>query len=119
MAFKMPEKYRVRRSVAQDGPFGAMHGVFNVPRVTSRGTHFLTVIASIHEDGWEHVSVSLRDRCPTWEEMCLVKDLFWDAEDAVIQVHPPKSEYCNFHKYCLHLWRNPSVPFPRPHASLY
>ena len=22
--------------------------------------------------GWEHVSVSLRNRCPTWEEMCRV-----------------------------------------------
>ena len=26
--------------------------------------------------GWEHVSVSLRNRCPTWDEMCLVKDIF-------------------------------------------
>lgn len=23
--------------------------------------------------GWEHVSVSLARRCPTWEEMCIIK----------------------------------------------
>ena len=26
--------------------------------------------------GWDHVSVSLADRCPTWAEMCFIKDLF-------------------------------------------
>ena len=55
--------------------------------------------------GWEHVSVSRRDRCPTWDEMCQVKDMFWDQEDCVVQFHPPRSEYVNFHPYCLHLWR--------------
>jgi len=65
--------------------------------------------------GWEHVSVSLnKNRCPTWEEMCLVKDLFWDAEDCVIQFHPPESENVSMHKYCLHLWRPVNGQFPRP-----
>ena len=45
--------------------------------------------------GWEHVSVSRRDRCPTWEEMCQIKALFWDEDDCVIQYHPPRSEYVN------------------------
>ena len=26
--------------------------------------------------GWEHVSVSLQNRCPTWDEMCRIKDIF-------------------------------------------
>lgn len=55
--------------------------------------------------GWEHVSVSKMDRCPTWEEMCRVKDAFWDPEDVVIQIHPPASDYVNNHPFCLHLWR--------------
>ena len=65
--------------------------------------------------GWEHVSVSLnKKRNPTWDEMCIVKDIFWDAEDLVVQYHPPKSKYVNKHPYCLHLWRpiNEKVPVP-------
>lgn len=61
---------------------------------------------------WEHVSVSVRNRrgvplrrCPAWEQMCIVKDLFWDAEETVIQFHPPRSQHVNFHNYCLHQWR--------------
>lgn len=54
---------------------------------------------------WEHVSVSLPSRSPTWEEMCLIKNLFWGEDETVIQYHPPKSEYVNNHQYCLHLWK--------------
>lgn len=64
----------------------------------------LRMIASIGE-GWEHVSVSTEGRCPTWDEMCFVKDLFWLPEETVVQYHPPQSEYVNHHPYCLHLWR--------------
>lgn len=62
---------------------------------------------------WEHVSVSCEDRCPTWEEMQRVKELFWRDDETVIQFHPPKSEYVNHHQYCLHLWKPPySVELP-------
>ncbi len=63
---------------------------------------------------FEHVSVSLEDRCPTWEEMCWVKSLFWEPEEVVVQYHPPESEYVNRHPYCLHLWRPIGVEVPRP-----
>ena len=55
----------------------------------------------------EHVSVSLARRCPTWDEMSMIKDIFWEDEECVIQFHPPKSEYINWHPYCLHMWRKP------------
>ena len=64
----------------------------------------MAIIAS-WAGGWEHVSVSLRNRCPTWDEMCLVKDIFWRDDECVVQFHPPKSEYVNLHPYCLHLWK--------------
>lgn len=54
--------------------------------------------------GWEHVSVSYPNRCPTWEEMCRVKDIFWYDNECAVQFHPPKSDYINNHSYCLHLW---------------
>ena len=74
---------------------------------------FLHVIAS-DGGGWEHVSVSREDRIPNWREMCHVKDMFWDAEDCVIQYHPPKSKYVNNHKFVLHLWRPIGVDVPMP-----
>lgn len=95
MSFKLPKQYQMR-------------GLLNDEFVAKRGGVFfmqaLSVIASV-EDGWEHVSVSLGNRCPTWDEMCFVKNLFWDEEDIAIQFHPAKSEYVNLHPYALHLWR--------------
>ena len=57
--------------------------------------------------GWEHVSVSpyKKNIIPSWEEMCQIKDMFWNDDEAVIQVHPPKEEYVNLKENCLHLWR--------------
>jgi hypothetical protein len=64
--------------------------------------------------GWEHVSVSLSNRCPNWPEMCFVKDLFWEDEEIVFQLHPSKSEWINNYPYCLHLWRNVGIDPPTP-----
>ena len=70
------------------------------------------------EGGWEHVSVSpcsqKRKTCPTWEEMCAIKNMFFENDEAVVQYHPPKSDYVNNHPYCLHLWRPTNQEIPRP-----
>ena len=63
------------------------------------------IIAS-NGGGWEHVSVSNEKHIPSWNVMCKIKDLFFKDTETVIQFHPPKSEYVNLHKNCLHLWRN-------------
>jgi hypothetical protein len=69
--------------------------------------------------GWEHCSVSInRQRTPTWETMCKVKDLFWDKEDSVIQYHPPESKYVNMHQFCLHLWRSTEFEITVPDTIL-
>jgi len=78
----------------------------------------LYLIASA-DDGWEHVSVHAcnahgRTRTPSWKEMCAVKDLCWDAEDEVVQFHPPRSEYVNLHPHVLHLWRSLDHVIERP-----
>ena len=59
------------------------------------------------KNGYEHVSVSPRHkfRTPTWDDMCFLKDVFFDDEEEVYQIHPKKSEYVNFRENCLHLWR--------------
>ena len=79
------------------------------------------VIASANE-GWDHVSVSLitgdeseqLKRCPRWDEMCFIKDLFFEDEEEVIQFHPKKSEYVNINPYVLHLWRPLGKGIPKP-----
>jgi hypothetical protein len=73
----------------------------------------LTVVWSVG-GGWEHVSVSYRKQCPTWEEMCRVKDMFFEPEEVVVQYHPRHSEYVNRHPYCLHLWRKRGEDFETP-----
>lgn len=80
----------------------------------------LSVIADngIRSPEWEHVSVSLKERCPTWEEMCQIKDLFFREDEAVIQIHPAKEEYVNIHKNCLHLWRPKNQKLPLPEKRL-
>lgn len=71
-------------------------------------------IISSGDGGWEHVSVSSARRVPNWQEMCFVKDLFWDAHECVVQFHPPKADYVNNHKFVLHLWRCTDQAFPMP-----
>ena len=65
-----------------------------------------TVICSTGA-GWEHVSVSPYQHrvTPSWDDMCAIKDMFWEDDEAVIQIHPPKAEYVNNLRNCLHLWR--------------
>lgn len=66
--------------------------------------------------GRRHVSVSIEydRRCPTWDIMCKIKDLFWEPEDCVVQYHPTKSQYVNMHKSCLHLWQPTEEKLPQP-----
>jgi hypothetical protein len=65
-------------------------------------------------EGWEHVSVSIKDRCPTWDEMEWVKRKLWQDDDTVMQLHVPPAEHQNYHPYCLHLWRPTFTVIPRP-----
>ena len=105
------DKYRLKGSNGNMGDSG--NGYF---KVYVNGRSFF-VIAS-NGGGWDHVSVSYhsqnRKSCPTWDEMCAIKDMFFEEEETVVQYHPPKSEYVNIHPYCLHLWRPNNQDIPRP-----
>jgi hypothetical protein len=138
--FNVPERYRVKRGAyASDVSYGN-NGIFVIPSfggsrrvhyqcIACDGTHELSKIM-FGDVQWEHVSVVVinishsgktthEQRCPTWEEMCKIKELFWeDPEAVVLQFHPPKSEYVSQHPHCLHLWRpvkdGQAVAIPRP-----
>ena len=95
------------------------NGKFIIP--TENGRQNFLIIASA-EMGWDHVSVSLItsdrsaevDRCPKWSEMCYVKDLFFDEDEVVMQLHPAKKDYVNCHNYTLHLWKPQEQEIPCP-----
>ena len=99
---KYRQKDHERKFYGCDGEHG--NGCFKV-YINNRS---FFVIAS-NGGGWDHVSVTpcnrKRQTCPTWEEMCAIKDMFFYPEETVVQYHPPKSQYVNNHPFCLHLWR--------------
>jgi hypothetical protein len=112
--FKVPEEYRITDHpfLSSDTSYGNQ-GAFQFPlKKWIRNTMYkgyLFCIAS-EECGWEHVSVHLelagKKITPLWDDMCYIKNKFWNQEDCVVQFHPPKSEYVNQHPNTLHLWRN-------------
>lgn len=108
---KFPDHYRAPHPLGFDHKPGDPFGWFMVPSPI-KPNQMIAVQADAQTD-WEHVSASCRNRCPTWEEMCYLKSLFWDDEDCVVQYHPPKSDYVNQAKTCLHLWKYQG-PMPRP-----
>lgn len=75
----------------------------------------LRIIATVGM-GWEHVSVSRRDRCPTWDEMEQVKRVFFRPDETAMQLHVPESQHVNTHFFCLHIWRPVGRVIPRPPA---
>jgi hypothetical protein len=112
MSFHVPEKFRVTRPGLPPGDETC--GLFSIKLKHGQAVF---VIASTGM-GWEHVSVSRRDRAPLWDEMCQIKAVFWDDDDCVMQLHPPKADWVNNHSYCLHLWRPLDQFIPRPPAYL-
>jgi hypothetical protein len=67
----------------------------------------LVVINEIeYHDGqtWLHVSLSRKDRLPTYQDQIDVKEQFVGLEAKAIQVFPPRSQHSNFHPFCLHLY---------------
>lgn len=121
MTFHVPNQWRIRTGVMGSTNANGNNGAFFIPSYPGKAP--FKVVASdgaITEDAeaWEHVSVSLPDRTPTWAEMCALKSIFWDDEDTVVQFHPPRSEWVNNHQHCLHMWRPVGLVVPRPPALM-
>ena len=104
----------VEKCRERNGPMGTDESYGNNGRfLFQRNNTVLQVIAS-DGLGWDHVSVSHAKRCPTWEEMCWIKDLFFEPEETAVQFHPPESVYVNNHPFCLHLWRQQGAGIALP-----
>jgi len=116
---RLLEPFRIRQGIVgtdasyeRNGFFTFKHGLHELRVLVSDGRDWKE--CGLPEPVWEHVSVSLVDRCPTWEEMQYVKKLFWDDEETVLQIHPPQSRYVNHHPFTLHLWKPIGVELPLP-----
>ena len=115
MNFETAEQYRSPHPLGIDSKKGDDFGWFRIPSPVD-GT--LRVMIAPSDSEWQHISISLINRCPFWEEMCFVKDLFFDEDEVVVQFHPRKSDYVNHAKTCLHLWRWTKGEFPTPPSIL-
>lgn len=100
-------------------PFGgdAHNGAFGLVAPGTRAT--LHVIATTG-GGWDHISVTVAGerRCPFWPEMAWVKDQFFEPGEAVMQLHPARSQYVNNHPFCLHLWKPQAIEIPLPPVTM-
>jgi len=99
-----------------DSSYG-MNGCFLINPENSK-TELFCIVSDGSDDRvnvpWEHVSARARtrradntwyERVPNWEEMCFLKDMFWNPDEVVVQFHPKKENYVNIHPNVLHLWR--------------
>lgn len=112
------DEYRLKHGPLASSASDGNNGFLKIPHYRIKNYSLYCQITD--GEGWEHVSVSVgekgkkQSRCPTWEEMCWVKNQFWDDTDCVIQFHPAKEEYVNMHPWVLHLWRptNQAIRIP-------
>lgn len=115
--FLVPEHFRVRA-----GPFatqpGDHFGAFFIPQ----GDNTLRVIVDDGQlTGWEHVSVSIAEnnnKAPNWGMMDMVKRMFWEDDEVVVQYHISGKDRINKHNGCLHLWRPTDTALPTPPKCL-
>lgn len=117
-----PEKYRLKTGVLGSDASMGNNGFFVIPHYRINNYE---IRCQVYDGmGWEHVSITIGQarpqkqptRNPTWEEMCWVKDLFWNEDECVIQYHPAKSEYVSCHPHCLHLWKPIGIELPIPQS---
>ncbi|OEU68471.1 MAG: hypothetical protein BBJ57_07275 [Desulfobacterales bacterium PC51MH44] len=94
------EKLRIDHPMYGTPEPGSIQGCFRIPFES----YMLTVMSGCGE-GWDHVSVSLKNRCPNWKEMCFIKNLFFEPNETVIQFHPPEEVYINIGRTVLHMWK--------------
>jgi hypothetical protein len=131
---KRLESGRIRQGLWATSPDDGFNGIFVIPGPDGReldiaggnGNGNYLVLTNGLQDrarapaptGWEHVSVQADSGTPSWDEMCFVKELFWDEDECVVQYHPPLSQYVRANPHRLHLWKPKHETIPMPPTVL-
>ncbi len=95
-------------------------GTFNKEYVIPANGGMLHLLCS-NTLGWDHIffkvvldTVLSKYRMPSSIEMERIKDLFFESDEAVIEVHPKKENYVNIDSNVLHLWKPNLIELPLP-----
>lgn len=111
--------YRVtdRQVTAMYGLLGdGSCGAFRIPSPID-GQPLLVIASS--GGGWDHVSVSRRNRVPNQAELSHIHRTFFGPTETAVQYFLPAAEHINVHPHTLHLWRPraDNLALPRPPAE--
>jgi hypothetical protein len=87
------------------------HGSFTIQSCIDGA---LMVVIASNDEGWDHVSVSRKNRCPNWAEMSQIHRLFFKLDEVCIQLHLPEDRHINIHPFVLHLWRSHTQTYILP-----
>lgn len=123
--FRDAEEFRVRDGSLFHTKPGARAGLFIIKQETFQ-IRMIVDDGVGSESGWEHVSVSCKgkypdgykDILPPWDCMKMVKMMFWEDEECVLQFFPPQSVYKDDNPSVLHLWRQVGINHPTPPLDL-
>jgi hypothetical protein len=109
-------RFRVRTAdiLKQFGDFGdETCGAFMIP-CPKTGVTLKCLASSDAGSGWDHISVSLPNRCPNWLEMSHIHRVFFKPEETAWEYHVNEADHINVHPYVLHLWRKHRFDMPMP-----
>lgn len=96
----------------------ATQSIYDMPCRVYESTFGLKVLVTAEDRGpetgvWLHVSLSRRNKLPSWSDVREVKDIFIGRERCAMHMIPPEEFYINLHPHTLHLWSRldaPTVP---------
>ena len=108
------DQYRLKTPgvLRRYGSYGDENSGVFIVRAHRTKAKLMVIAAS--DEGWDHVSVSCRKRCPRWEEMSQIHRLFFKESETAMQLHVPVGDHLDIHQFVLHLWRpwEGAIPLP-------
>lgn len=122
---KFPEQFRYKSpGTDYESNEGDPFGLFMIPpqkigpKMISRTLQVMAAVESPDKGlEWQYANVSLpkhRLKNPSWEEMQLVKSLFWEPNEVVVQFHAPSRDRMPELPGCLRLWKPTGLEMPTP-----
>ena len=100
-------------------------GEYVLPHPTVKEYFFCATVTIL--DGWECIGVGVRKRPQhsknklekvprtlTYDELTMVKNLFWKDEEVVIMFIPPYHTHLFDQKFVTYLWKPLTMPLPLP-----